>query len=272
MPVSKACQPNLHRHLRGPPPMDTPSFYELLAVAPDATPTQISAAYRRKALEHHPDKNPDRPDAAARFHELKRAQLALLDPAARHAYDNVLRLRQARLQREHECDTKRRSMRDDLLAREREYKRQKDAQDEAEARLQQEIERVRQEAAKRERASAVTESLRIRVKARSGRIVREELEGAVQRYGAVVALSLGKSQSTAVVEFASAASVQDILQARYDDVLLHDFDFEPLGAEGGVPQHAGHRVSLSGLETVTAMRLRQAAERKRVIAELEKDG
>jgi hypothetical protein len=62
------------------------AFYELLRVAPTASPAEVKAGYRRRALEVHPDVS-DAPDAAAAFAALAAAYDVLSDPAARAAYD-----------------------------------------------------------------------------------------------------------------------------------------------------------------------------------------
>jgi curved DNA-binding protein CbpA len=60
--------------------------YATLGVAPNETAELIKAAYRKKAAQYHPDKNPS-PDAAARFREVQEAYEALSDAARRKAYD-----------------------------------------------------------------------------------------------------------------------------------------------------------------------------------------
>jgi curved DNA-binding protein CbpA len=60
--------------------------YARLGVAPDAAPETIKAAYRKKAAQYHPDKNPS-PDAAARFREAQEAYEVLSVPEKRKAYD-----------------------------------------------------------------------------------------------------------------------------------------------------------------------------------------
>lgn len=45
-------------------------FYDILNVDRDADTSEIKSAYRKLAKKVHPDKNPDDPDAAARFQDL----------------------------------------------------------------------------------------------------------------------------------------------------------------------------------------------------------
>ena len=62
-------------------------YYEVLAVAKTASDKEIKAAYRKLALQHHPDKNPGDTDAEARFKAISEAYDCLKDPQKRAAYD-----------------------------------------------------------------------------------------------------------------------------------------------------------------------------------------
>jgi len=60
-------------------------LYEVLGVAPSATTAELRRAYRRLALEHHPDRAG--PQSAPRFAQIAEAYRMLSDPTARTAYD-----------------------------------------------------------------------------------------------------------------------------------------------------------------------------------------
>jgi len=62
-------------------------FYSVLGVAKTASDDDIKKAYRKLAMKHHPDRNPDDKAAEEAFKEAKEAYEILSDPAKRAAYD-----------------------------------------------------------------------------------------------------------------------------------------------------------------------------------------
>ena len=70
-------------------PADTAErdFYDVLGVARTATPDEIKKAYRQKALQFHPDRNPGDADAEAAFKEAAEAYEVLSNPDKRARYD-----------------------------------------------------------------------------------------------------------------------------------------------------------------------------------------
>ena len=66
-------------------------YYHLLGVSETATPDEIKKAFRRLAKQYHPDRNPDKPQAAERFKEINEAHDVLGDPEKRRKYDQLRR-------------------------------------------------------------------------------------------------------------------------------------------------------------------------------------
>ena len=62
-------------------------FYDILGVNRDASEEEIKKAYRKLAMKHHPDRNPDNPKAEEHFKEAKEAYEILSDSQKRAAYD-----------------------------------------------------------------------------------------------------------------------------------------------------------------------------------------
>ncbi|KAI0105790.1 DnaJ-domain-containing protein [Daldinia grandis] len=63
------------------------SYYDALGVQPTATELEIKKAYRKLAIVHHPDKNPNDPTAHEKFQTIGEAYQVLSDPDLRKAYD-----------------------------------------------------------------------------------------------------------------------------------------------------------------------------------------
>lgn len=62
-------------------------YYEVLGVARTATEVEITKAYRKLAMQHHPDRNVGDAEAEVRFKEVTEAYEILREPAKREAYD-----------------------------------------------------------------------------------------------------------------------------------------------------------------------------------------
>ena len=65
---------------------DKRDYYEVLSVSKTATPDEIKRAYRKLAMQYHPDRNKDE-EAAARFKEINEAYEVLHDVEKRQLYD-----------------------------------------------------------------------------------------------------------------------------------------------------------------------------------------
>lgn len=62
-------------------------YYAVLGVDREASPEELKRAYRKRALDLHPDRNPDREDAEDEFKRLTEAYSVLADPEKRARYD-----------------------------------------------------------------------------------------------------------------------------------------------------------------------------------------
>ena len=67
--------------------MEYKDYYKILGVNKNATDAEIKSAFRKLALQYHPDKNPDNPQAEEMFKEINEAYQVLSDPEKRRKYD-----------------------------------------------------------------------------------------------------------------------------------------------------------------------------------------
>src|SRR2546430_11061473 len=62
-------------------------YYEVLGVGRQASPEELKRAFRKIAMDSHPDRNPDDAVAHERFKEASEAYTVLSDPDRRRSYD-----------------------------------------------------------------------------------------------------------------------------------------------------------------------------------------
>lgn len=63
-------------------------YYAVLGVSRNATQEEIKKAYRRLAIQYHPDRNPGNKEAEEKFKEIAEAYAVLSDPEKRRIYDS----------------------------------------------------------------------------------------------------------------------------------------------------------------------------------------
>lgn len=64
-------------------------YYKLLGVTKSASQDEISKAFKKLARKHHPDLNPNEPEAEKKFKEYNEAYEVLKDPEKRKLYDSL---------------------------------------------------------------------------------------------------------------------------------------------------------------------------------------
>jgi len=69
--------------------MDYKDYYKVLGVSRNASADEIRKAYRKLAMQYHPDRNPDDKQAEERFKEINEAYQVLNDPQKRAHYDRL---------------------------------------------------------------------------------------------------------------------------------------------------------------------------------------
>ncbi|CAD6991187.1 dnaJ homolog subfamily C member 17 [Ceratitis capitata] len=280
------------------------NLYELLGIEIEAEQAEIRRAYRKKALECHPDKNPDNPKAAELFHELSKALEILTDTSARDAYDKVLKAKKAAQLRNKQLDSKRQKLKADLEQRERDAwhkfnstQQYTTASKSDEELLQDQIERLRREGSKllEEEQRLMREQLlrtmaksqrthekkifdssahRIKIKwkaekkdADNGGYTQEMLQNFLKKYGELVALVMSKKKGSALVEFKTLEAAE--LAIAYERGCLEN----PLQMEWvTAPTTKAVETPLSSsldYENLVMRKLRQAEERKKLIAQMQ---
>jgi molecular chaperone DnaJ len=62
-------------------------YYSVLGITKASSAEEIKKSYRKLALEHHPDRNPDNPEAEDKLKSINEAYSVLSDPQKRESYD-----------------------------------------------------------------------------------------------------------------------------------------------------------------------------------------
>ncbi|XP_060537295.1 dnaJ homolog subfamily C member 17 [Cylas formicarius] len=264
-------------------------LYEILDISPGAENVDIKKAYRKKALQCHPDKNPNDPGAAKKFHQLSKILEILTDQGARAAYDKVLKGRKEAAVRHKELDGKRRKLKEDLEARERQAQKKVFDAKTADQKLKEEIERLRKEGSREveEEILNVLNTIneecnakkcdgsnhRVKIKwsalksdTNNGGYTQEMLHRFLSKYGDIQGLVVSsKRNGSALVEFrdknAAQMAVDFELGLSQNPLKLEWVNLPPTSKSSNL-------VKDSDFESVTLMKLRQAEERKRLIAQM----
>lgn len=271
-------------------------LYELLDVSISCSEADIKKAYRKKALQCHPDKNPDNPNAAKEFQQLSAILEILTDEAARKAYDKVLKGRKEAELRKNALDGKRRKLREDLEKREREgFSAMKQKQKSAEELLKEEIDRLRKEGSKaveeemeyvmqQVRSEAahsndISSKCRIKVKwtcdkkdLNNGGYTEEMLRRFFLKYGDINALVMSaKKKGSALVEFKTKSAAEMAVDLEIG-LPGNPLKLEFIDKDQRPSSHSqSSTIKHTDFESVVLMKMRQAEERKKLIEQMMKE-
>lgn len=271
-------------------------LYEFLGISPDSNEKEITRGYRKKALQYHPDKNPDDPNAAELFQKLSKAYNILCDPAAKSAYDKWLSAKQIAKRRHEELNSKRKKLKESLEAKEGQAAGNVALEKEALQQMQKEIERLREEGFRRMKEQE--EQLRQEMKHKNvshatvdkdecaygtvmkvswksrkddptnGGYTQELLESIFSKFGPVQVVMSRKRKGKALVAF---TNTQDAVCAK-NEAVANESNPLVIEWEGEVPEPvttpSQQAPSLDmDYETQTLMRLQNAELRKRAVTE-----
>ncbi|XP_059045162.1 dnaJ homolog subfamily C member 17 [Achroia grisella] len=272
-------------------------LYAILDIQITATEAEIKKAYRKKALQCHPDKNPDDPKAAETFHELSHALEILTDVQARAAYDKVLKAKAAAKLRHQQLDSKRQKLKEDLERREKEAvsgagannltDEQKLAAEierlrkEGSRLLQEEQKRVKEEIEKNKGQQPVWDSSLNRIKIKwkvdnndqnNGGYDENLLRRFLKKYGTIVAIIMSpKKKGSALVEFATKEASEMAVELE-KGLADNPLTFKWLNEKPIVSKEKNiggpSLISDRDYESLVLTKMRQAAERQRLIEEM----
>ncbi|KAI8319193.1 DnaJ-domain-containing protein [Martensiomyces pterosporus] len=125
-------------------------LYQLLGVSVEAGEKELNKAYRSKALQYHPDKNRDDPQAVQIFHDVKAAYDTLTDPKRRAEYNEKRKAVIAKRQRQGALSSQRKRMKSQLEKGEMAARQARDAERMRAQSVREEAARFRDEAQREE--------------------------------------------------------------------------------------------------------------------------
>ncbi|KAF9152612.1 DnaJ (Hsp40), sub C, member 17, partial [Actinomortierella ambigua] len=167
------------------------------------------------------------------FHQISQAYDILLDPAARQAFDNVLKVKAQAQERTDKYDAARRKMKEDLETRENAFRKQQAEEKAAAIRLHHEMERIKQEGAKKraereaellrqaEEVTAAREALivsldstlRVKWKKKKCTFDEDQLRAIFGKFGQIESC-LCRNQGSAVISFQSIPGAYAAMRAQ----------------------------------------------------------
>ncbi|KAK4352300.1 hypothetical protein RND71_027818 [Anisodus tanguticus] len=224
----------------------------------------ISKAYRKKALELHPDKRPHDPNDHSNFQKLTTSYEILKDEKDRKLFDELLHVKREKIQRQSQQDSKRRKMMSDLDARERAAASREEEEERIPRKLKEEIARIR--AKKQTRANEILSSvdkqkvLKVSWKKKMGEdYTSQRLRELFSKFGEVEHVIKSSKNRSALVVMSSKVDADKVYCGDLSDILLV-VPLQPF--QPPMPPSPYFKPDQGKFENSVLEKMRKAAQRK----------
>lgn len=254
-------------------------YYGILGLKRTATKEEIKKIYKKLAFKHHPDRNPNDPTAKDRFQKINQAYNILLDDTLRAQIDIKIKAQQHQNERLQKMSAEKRKLREELEAREREALRKKPKTSHFDERAEvervqkegyEEIEEIRRKFTEKFKQDAVTmHVIKIKWKAPkelNHKITNEFLQKQFSIFGTID--NIIKKKKSALITFLKKESAIAAASYKWQDAQI-EYDIKLLNEDKyKIPVQQKPKIDHKDYESLTMMRLRQAAERQKLKQQL----
>ncbi|KAL0485396.1 DnaJ [Acrasis kona] len=251
-------------------------YYAVLGIPSSSTEAEIKKAYRKKALEYHPDRNIDNADAVNMFVKINKANRVLTDPQLKLEFDAIIKAKLFQQQRLDGMNQKRRLLRESLEEAERNSKRPKTEQEathKSPADIRRDAEKIKEQGGYDALHKLVQEKKLMSSKSRHIDVIakwtkefdvnEKSLESMFKKFGQVTSFIKIEKKRKAIVTFALGLNAQSACEHLSKENCL-EVKIAP-GQE--IPSQTLHETSATlgaDYESLTMLKFKQMAEERKL--------